>query len=186
MEVVVREGGWLWWGRHLCWMADGRYRYWVDIRVMGDLAQAIVRCCDSEVPLGVYAFHASWVAGRSTEWVEDRLMSFLKRKAEMASGEKAKASTLTLKWVEKHPALWEYLAATEYPDSGKRQTSTLLLFVDGAEWKACLRDRDTDHSLWVTAGSLGEVIDDLEALLASGEAQWRRSGQQQGGKKGGK
>lgn len=180
---MAKRGEWLSWNTHLCWTVLDDVIFWIDIQVCDGNARAIVRASNSVVPLSVHYFHPSWIAGRGSGDVENQLMSFLKRKAEMAAGKTAEATIQAKNWAKAHPALNEYLTATEYPDKGKRQTSTLLIFVDGVEWKACLRDRDTDHSLWVTAGSIGEAVEDLEVVLASGEAQWRKSGPGGGGGK---
>lgn len=110
-------------------------------------------------------------------------MSFLKRKAEIQGAEKRTASADHVRWTQKHAALAEYLTAEEYPDGGKRQTSTVLIFMEGGEVKACLRDRDTDMSLWVTSGSVPDVLLALESALQSDDAQWRKNATYGGQKK---
>lgn len=104
------------------------------------------------------------------EWI----MSFLRR---AAAGDVQAATALTkaaTEWAKKYPALHEYLTVTKYPDGGQRQTATLLAFVDGAEWKVLLKDRDTSQGLWTASGSLGEALDDLEAMLKSPAPPWKK------------
>lgn len=77
--------------------------------------------------------------------------------------------------LESAPALMEYLTLTAWDDAKPRKTATLLLFVEEGQWKGCLNDRDAGRSLWVTGGSVEGVVATLEARLASGGGEWRRS-----------
>jgi len=76
-----------------------------------------------------------------------------------------------------YPAIWEFVSVTRVDDKTTRQTSTLMLFIDGKVWKACLHDRDTGMSLWAAAEGFCEVLEALEAMLKSPAPQWRQGGQ---------
>lgn len=80
------------------------------------------------------------------------------------------------------PTLWAYLTDEEYSDGSPRERSTLTFFIEDGQPKACLSDRQEDRTLWVSASSLQDLIVRLEALLATGKAEWRDS---RVGKKGG-
>lgn len=73
------------------------------------------------------------------------------------------------------PALFEYLTSTVFEDGSARQTSTLLVFVDGSDFKACLNDRENDRSLWATGDTLEGCLGTLEALLCDAKAPWRKN-----------
>jgi hypothetical protein len=73
------------------------------------------------------------------------------------------------------PALVEYLLSDKWDDGKVRVTSTLLLFVDQGEWKACLNDRDGGRVAFVTAGTVAGLLGALEEQLQAGSAEWRAS-----------
>lgn len=112
-------------------------------------------------------------------------MAWLKRAAEQDARKQAARSGDDTKWATAHPALHEYLTADKYPDGGLRQTATLLVFCEASEWKACLRDRDTSRTLWISSQSLPELLEALDEVLQGEDAQWRRDKphNQGGGKK---
>lgn len=74
---------------------------------------------------------------------------------------------------KKYPALWEYLTVTKFDDGTERQTSTLLVFSDGDEFRGCLNDRQEERSCWAVGVSFMGLIVALEERLASGTAEWR-------------
>lgn len=78
------------------------------------------------------------------------------------------------------PALGEYLTQCKYGDGSRRQTSTLLLFVEDGLLKACLHDRDLQRSLFVSGEDLDALLDRLESSLTSGTAEWRARGGKRG------
>jgi hypothetical protein len=71
-----------------------------------------------------------------------------------------------------HPAVWEYLTAAR-DEGGVRITSTLLLFVEAGQLKCCLYDRHHELTLFRSADSLEELLDDLEGVLSTGGGDWR-------------
>jgi len=78
-------------------------------------------------------------------------------------------------WVRAHPALWEYLTLEAFDDGTKRQTATVCLFVEDGFVKIALQDRQEGRSLWVSSPSPEGGFDALEAHLAQGTGEWRRS-----------
>lgn len=60
-------------------------------------------------------------------------------------------------------------------DRVKRQTSSVSLFVDDGKWKGVINDKDAGRSLFVSADTLEGVWEALEAHLATGGGDWRRS-----------
>lgn len=74
----------------------------------------------------------------------------------------------------KYPALYEYLRVSVWEDGALRETSTLLVLWEEGAWKGCLHDRAQSRVLWVTGRSLMDLLQRLDAGLASGEADWRR------------
>lgn len=87
---------------------------------------------------------------------------------------------------KKYPLVLEMLAETKYEDGGARQTSTLLVFVEGGMVKGCLNDRDQGQTAWAASPTLEGVLASFEARLAKGDVEWRPSGgNRPSGRKGG-
>lgn len=87
-----------------------------------------------------------------------------------------------------YPALWEFLTdGGPDPATGEvRETATLLLFRDQDVLKACLSDRETGRSLFVSASGLGGIFAAVEAAVRSDQPDWRRSGGKSASKRQGK
>lgn len=90
-----------------------------------------------------------------------------------SDGASAGASDAALR--HRAPVLHDFLTVTSLGDGEVRQTSTLLVFVEGDLWKACLNDRSSELTLWASADSLEAVLDALEERLCSPSPEWRRS-----------
>lgn len=71
------------------------------------------------------------------------------------------------------PVLHEFLTLTQLPDGRVRQTSSLLVFVEGQVFKAVLNERDTELALWATSESLQGLFAELEARLNAPIVDWR-------------
>lgn len=71
------------------------------------------------------------------------------------------------------PALWEFLALDRWEDGSRRVPGTLTLFIDQARFKACLSDRDTDTTAFLSASSLQGILDKIEQGLVEDDLDWR-------------
>lgn len=71
------------------------------------------------------------------------------------------------------PRLSEMLSAAQWDDGSARVTSSILLFVEGILWKACLNDRAVGRTLWATGSTPEALFTALEGMLASGQCDWR-------------
>jgi len=71
-----------------------------------------------------------------------------------------------------YPALLEWMTLGVLAD-GPRQTSTLLLFTEEGQWKACLHDRDGGVQLFRSGETVSEALQSVEDALVSGRADWR-------------
>ncbi len=72
-----------------------------------------------------------------------------------------------------HPVLFAFLTLTE-EDGVRRTPSSLVLFTEGTEFKACLTERDANLKLWRSAETFQGLLKAFETALASGQADWRR------------
>jgi hypothetical protein len=72
-----------------------------------------------------------------------------------------------------HPVLYAFMTLEE-EDGKKRTPSSLVLFVEGGEFKACLSEKDANLKLWRSSGTFQGLLKSLETALASGQADWRR------------
>jgi hypothetical protein len=80
----------------------------------------------------------------------------------------------------KYPVLWSHLTQTSWDDGLVRETSSLLVFLQDGMLKGMVRDREHGLCLWMAAGSLGGLLDALEAGLCDPQAEWRIDRQKEG------
>lgn len=84
------------------------------------------------------------------------------------------ASARDQEFQERYPALWEFVSIARNDDGSRRQTSTLLAFVEAGCWKVCLGERESGLSLWAAGETLQDALEALEACLQSPNPQWRQ------------
>jgi hypothetical protein len=70
-----------------------------------------------------------------------------------------------------------FLMMTSLVDDEKkaRQTCTLTVVCEDGRWKGGLKERDHAMSVWRGADTLEGLLDALEAILADGSADWRKT-----------
>jgi len=112
------------------------------------------------------------MAEKKSEIQRSYVQKALGSKAPAGAGSGASDSTLA----QACPALHEFLTLCQLPDGTARTPSTLLVFVDGGLWKACLHERDAGLNLWATGESLAQLWEELEARLTAPVVDWRASG----------
>jgi len=132
----------------------------------------VVVGCTGERLLGLKIPHAEYGNIRSGTF-RSRLMGFLKKVEQVRKAVEVQASLSDSSWSKEHPALAEYLLSDEYPDGEVRQTSTILLFCEAGEVRACLNDRDQGRSLWATGTSVEAAFLALELRCQDEKAEWR-------------
>ncbi len=71
------------------------------------------------------------------------------------------------------PALFEYLTLCVWDDGSPRVPATLLVFCEDGLFKICLNDRASGRSAWAAAASWERAFAVMEAMLASGDVEWR-------------
>lgn len=108
------------------------------------------------------------------------IMSFLRKATPIAEGRATRIVATDGKLAKDCPALAEYLTATSYPDGTERRTSSLTVFTEDGQWKACLNEREQGLVLFGTGKTLQGSLTALEALLTAEETPWRASRGEQG------
>jgi len=103
------------------------------------------------------------------------VMKFVKRAVERSQRAAEARSAAAVNWEATHPAVWEYMTCEAYEDGAPRQPSMLCVFLEDGVVKACLQDRQEGRSLWISAPSLLQAFDALEAKLQAGTDDWRVS-----------
>jgi hypothetical protein len=78
-------------------------------------------------------------------------------------------------WAASYPGVWEMLSAPLDANGKPRQGATLMFFVQDGMVKACLNDRDEQHTAWSAALSVGELLEVLEKGLQADSLEWRRN-----------
>jgi len=112
-------------------------------------------------------------------------MDMSKFVSRVAATEKGKAAAVKVqdnKLAKDCPALFEYLTLDAWEDGEVRQTATLLLFVEGGQFRGCVNDRENERSLWAGADTFLGLVGALEGRLIDPTADWRRSGQGSNGR----
>lgn len=73
-----------------------------------------------------------------------------------------------------YPALFDYFCSDRWDDKTPRLTTTLWLFAEDGRIKACVSDRDTQESAFVTADTLLGLLEAIEEGLAQDGLSWRK------------
>jgi len=84
------------------------------------------------------------------------------------------------------PLLFAHLVDDQWDDGAERETSTVLIFVDGGLYKGWLNDRACARSLWAAGATLQGLLDAIEAALGDDKTSWRatdRKGAKKAGRK---
>lgn len=84
------------------------------------------------------------------------------------------------KFSQGFPFVYEFLTETKWEDGGAREVGTLTLFIESGVWKACLNDRDSECSMYVTGETTLACMKALEARLDGSQQpdwrQWKKKG----------
>jgi len=121
---------------------------------------------------GACAHPLHWGVSGEEEW---RIMGqFVKKVVDKESRRRIALDSQGSAWVERHPAIWEYLTLEAHEDGTARQRGMLMAFVEDGVVKVCMQDRDNEQSLWVSAQSLPSALEVLEGHLQGGTGDWRR------------
>jgi len=86
-------------------------------------------------------------------------------------------------WKDKYPSLWLFLTAVTYPEGDRRQTGTVLIFLDAGRLKACLSDRECGEVAFVSHATPDGLLEAVEAGLAGGGLDWRAAHKKGGGRR---
>jgi len=109
----------------------------------------------------------------------------MRRPAASATGASNTGPLTDPVFAKRCPTLFAYLTDDMWEDGAERETSTMLVMVDGGIYKAWLNDRALRRSLWAAGATLQGLMDALNAALEDEKAGWRAT-QQREPKKGGK
>jgi len=74
---------------------------------------------------------------------------------------------------DRYGLLGSWLCADEWEGGGRRNTSTLLVFVDQGTWKAAFTDRDKGRITFISASTFQGLLQALETGLQEGRIEWR-------------
>ena len=72
-----------------------------------------------------------------------------------------------------YPRIHEYLTTTAWEDGSARETSTILLFAEGHQFKVCINDRSTGMAAFLTGDTIKEVLRSLDTDLEQERVNWR-------------
>jgi len=74
---------------------------------------------------------------------------------------------------ERFPSLADFLHLAAWPDGDRRETGTMLVFVEDGLWKACLNDRDGDCYAFLSAESFEGLLSSADGGLGGNSVEWR-------------
>ena len=114
----------------------------------------------------------SWT--RTYEERQVDAMRFVRRALEVKEKKLASMHASTLQWMERFPALWEYLTVESWDTGEVRERSMLCVFYEDGLFKFVLQDRENERSLWVTGADTDSCLELLDTKLANAvEGDWR-------------
>jgi hypothetical protein len=79
------------------------------------------------------------------------------------------------------PVFAAFMTYTGEAGKKQRRTATLTVFFEDGVFKAVLKDREEDRSLWASCDTLTGLLGTLEERLNADPVEWRRSGSPPGG-----
>lgn len=75
---------------------------------------------------------------------------------------------------EKYPNFAEFMTAASFEGSTDRRVApTITFWADGGQWKCNVRDREEGLCMWLSGGSLRELLDVIEMFCQEEEGPWR-------------
>lgn len=95
------------------------------------------------------------------------------RRAGEASLPKCEDGGKDLLFGAQYPNLEEFLRESRWSDGSRRDTGSMLIFLDDGRWKGMLRDRDARMVAFVSAVSFDNVLAALEQGLVDDSLDWR-------------
>jgi len=104
------------------------------------------------------------------------LMSFLRKQVQQAEAGQS-TEPVDKDFQLTFPALSEYLTSHCYPDGSARERSTVSVFFEEGQFKACLNERDQGLVLFVSESKFGCLFEALELLLQAEHVPCRISKQ---------
>lgn len=76
--------------------------------------------------------------------------------------------------VSRNPRLLEFLTMTRWPhDGSRRETGSLMVFVENGRWKGTLKDRDGGHVVFLTGDTFLGLLEAFETGLEAEDLGWR-------------
>lgn len=76
-------------------------------------------------------------------------------------------------WQKGCPNLCQFLTQTQWEDGTPRAPGTLLLLAEDGMWKGSLHDRDAQRSCWLSGKTPTALLEAIERVCLTGEAEWR-------------
>jgi hypothetical protein len=81
-------------------------------------------------------------------------------------------------WCDEHdltvyPVLHAWMTDARWDDGKSRETTTVIVCVDQGTLKACVNDRDSGKSAWLSSDSLEGLFLAIECHLRDGSMPWR-------------
>jgi len=139
-------------------------------------AVAVLR--DRRIGKVLYSECGSYVALAGITESQWRLsvMSFLKRAVPVGGGASGQPGFSDPAFQKDHPALYEYMTAGQWPDGTARKTSSITLFCEDCQVKACITEKNDGTVLFSAGKTVKAALMALEGLLSSAEPPWRLSG----------
>lgn len=83
---------------------------------------------------------------------------------------------------ENFPTLWEFLTLSRWPDATSRKVGSIILFVEGDRWKACLKDPNGPRVAFVTGEDIDSLLLSVDAGLDGNKLDWRPDRPKPGGR----
>lgn len=123
------------------------------------------------------AFHAGHVGVTRSQNRKVRKWKMLKRVvAEAGENGGSSRSLESCQFLKGLPTVAEFLSLSRWEDGASRETGTVTLFFEEGLLKACLNDRDSGSSAFISARTFTSLFQAMEKGLLAGSLEWRQRG----------
>lgn len=114
------------------------------------------------------------VWGKTDSEVLSIMARFVQQRVRAHANRRECLSDASRQWEDTHPAIVEFMTLAALDDGQERETSMLCVLFEDGLYKVALQDRQEGQSLWVSAQSIPEALEALEARLQAGDGEWRQ------------
>jgi hypothetical protein len=113
------------------------------------------------------------VGGVNVPWTREEVLEMIRPNVALKNGT-LNATPADPAFLSNYPSLWSFFSQETYEDGSRRELGSLRVLHDPkGGWSFMLKEPTAAACLFHTARSFDEGLQELEALLATGTADWK-------------